>query len=396
MIQPGGIDSYSVRINNTDITASVINFDIFLDIFLIGYTCNINIADGQNLITTLPINQFADVDVYVRTDVDKPCSGKTTKTLKFKVMKITNQRMLNTHMQEYRLVCVSKIIVDDLHQIVSKVFNNSTIYSAVAYIAKNYLNDVKLTGLNDGILKSFTVNKMTPISAIQWLTKFATFNNSPDFIAYSPEDNVIAFDSFENIFTKGAEFKMFHNIQNMLNDSGNYSPDVYNSILSYEVKQFDAIAEIAAGYSSSANVKLDPFNRTFEIKRFEFGDDNSLDKSAKQWKDPDSFKPTNFTFTPTTGSDIYSDNANGRMSALMKLNKHVMTISAYGSVCWLSMLGKIVDVIAPALEDITDSQKDKLMSGNALVTAIRLHVKPNYSRVYIDLTKKRLTNVNRL
>ena len=386
----GGIDSYSIKINGRDITKSVQNFDIFLDIFLIGWTCNINIADGNNMLTTFPIKQFDTVEVYVKTDVNKPCSNAKSKTIKFKIIKINNQRMLNSHLQEYQLVCVSSLIVDDLHNVISKQFNNTTSFQAIKYIISNSFSNYDLTGLEDSASKNFSVNSLTPISAIQWITKFSTYNNSPDCVTFLSDIDKITIDSFERMFTYGASFKMIHRPQNMLDAGGNYNESDYLAILSYELRQFDAIKEIVSGHHSSTNFKIDPFNRTFSKTQFNMGDDNENDKDSQSWENPTNFKSTNVVYSPTTGEDIYSSQSYGRMSALMKLNKHVTTITAYGSVCWLNMLGKVVDLSAPPLEDITNASKDKFLSGPSVVTAVRFHVRPNYSRVYVDLVKKRL------
>ena len=116
MMYVGGIDKYTVKVNDRDITRKVLSFDIYLDIFLLGWSVNINVADGDNLISTMPIAEFDKVSIYVKTDITKHGSS-TDKRLEFKIIKITKQTFINAHLQEYRLVCVSPIIIEDMQQI---------------------------------------------------------------------------------------------------------------------------------------------------------------------------------------------------------------------------------------------------------------------------------------
>lgn len=391
MIYNGSIDKYKIKIHDKDVTDKVQSFDIFVDIFLLGWTVNINFVDGDNILTTYPIKEFDDVEIYIKTDTVEPCGGVSEKTLKFKIMKIVNQRFLNEHIQEYRLICVSDIIFNDIHKMISKSFKDSTSYDAIKTIIQDNFPNMKVEGQSDSSERSFIIHKQSPINAIQFITKFAVNSEtSPDFLTFMTDEETIRFDSFENLFKQDYKFKLRHRPQNMLNESGNYNPKDYLTILNYEIKRFDAIVQIISGHHSTTSYTIDIFNKKVDIKEFEHGDDSSEDKSKQSWESQG--QSTSLVYAPTTGEDIYKDGdwTANRMSALMKLNQYVTSITLYGSVCLLDMLGSVINISAPPMEDISGENEDKYVAGDHLVTAIRFHVRPNYCRVYMDLNKKRL------
>ena len=65
---PGDLKKFVVMLNGNDVTASVISFDIFQDIFSPTWSAKFFFEDTMNLLATLPIKAGMEITAKIETN----------------------------------------------------------------------------------------------------------------------------------------------------------------------------------------------------------------------------------------------------------------------------------------------------------------------------------------
>lgn len=397
---PNDIKYFNVKADGIDITGMVVQADIFQDLFMPTWSCQIGFSDTQNLLMNIPIKPGTEIVIIAETDYPTP----ELKTFKFIVYKISDRMQIKQEHQGYLLNCVSKEFYTNQKVRVSKSLKNQTPDSMVSTICSEYGIGSVVASDSDPKSYSVIVPNMSPFVAINWISRFAKNpSGGADFIFYQADTGSFKFKSLNKMLVdrSGVKFKQVN--PNMLGDDRNHKMENFLNIEFYEfLTQHDSMNNFAAGYYGNKVISHDIYNKKFDESTFAYGDDIAADKNNKPFggEQFDDVYDSHIVFQPmsTNGAganiqlppDTHMDWLGSRKTNVMKLEENRLVMTVPGSVSHYKLLGKQVDVELPSHQDHDEAEYlDKYMKGSYVVIAIRHTFSDSY-KCTLELGKKRL------
>lgn len=386
----GSIQEFTVLINNTDVTNKVLRMEIFGEIFSIGWSCNINMLDIDNIVKKLGIKKFTEVTVKIKNESNVICNNNS-KILSFYVMAINKQKYLNQNVQSFELVCVSSTIKDDLHKTIHKLYNNKNGKAIISDVVKEHFSNIQFTSIDDQFNKRALLQGKSPLAACLWVTQFIEYNGSPDCLLYASDIDKLELNSYEAMFNSQPIFNIEYQNHRIL-QNGEPNKDLPRSFIAYSISKFDAVKDLLFGHHAVQSTDIDLINKKATTNVFKMGDDNSNDKAAKNWDEETNTPVKKIQNILATEDSILNDSKwrSKRLSAILKMDQNKLNVQLYGSICITEKLGKVINVIVPPMEDMTKDMMDKPVSGNYVLASFKFIIEQNFSRINLGLIKKRL------
>lgn len=399
---------------NVDLFTSILEVNIFEDVFASTMTGNITVGDTVDLINFLPITGFE----YIVMGFQKPSNNETF-TKVFRIYKLTARRKENQQTEVYVLNFCSEELIVDRSTLVSKTYTGLPIHKMVQDITKSYLK-IDKTKLDETQVKdtfgnhNIIIPHWHPLDAIRYLSKIATSSQYPSssFVFFENQDG-FHFTSLEELSTVKPIQKITVSPRNFGVEQDAQDPDIklsFESAFDYDIDtDFDILTSVSSGMYAGRLVSVNPLRQridqtTVDLTGF-FAKTKHLNahpnvsslntRSGKPLnKLPDSF----LRVYPTTlghdklKPDHYPNQVEKwllqRSMYLANLNAYKFTLSIPGN--FELKAGKVVDVLFPALTlaDKTEKPLDKFHSGHYLITAIR-HSFNKYQHVsYLELARE--------
>lgn len=399
---PNDIKYFNVKAGDTDITAMVLQCDIFQDLFMPTWSCQIAFSDTQNLLMNIPIKPGTELTIIAETDYPT----NEVKTFKFIVYKISDRIQIKQEHQGYMLNCVTKEFYVNQKTRVSKSLKNMPPEAMVATICSEYGIGSLVDADKDSKQYSVIVPNMSPFAAINWISRFTKNpNGGADFIFYQSDVGAFKFKSLERMLVdrSGVKFKQVN--PNTL-ENGNHKEENFLNIEYYEfLTQHDSMNNFARGYYGNKVVSHNIYDKSFKTTTFAYGDDIPRDKDNKPFggNQFDNAEDSHVVFHPVstngagpniqTPGDTFEDWLGSRKTNVMKLEENRLVMTVPGAVSHFKLLGKQVDVELPSHQDLNEEEYlDKYMKGSYVVAAIRHTIMGESYKCTLELSKKRLEN----
>lgn len=399
---PNDIKYFNVKANQTDITSMVVQCDIFQDLFMPTWSCQLAFSDTQNLLMNIPIKPGTEITIVAETEYPT----NETKSFKFIVYKISDRMQIKQEHQGYMLNCVTKEFFTNQKERVSKSYKNTSPDGIISSICSEYGLGTLTGSDSDPNRYTLIVPNMSPIAAINWVTRF-TKNPSAgaDFIFFQSDYGEFKFKSLEKMMVdrSGVKFKQLN--PNVL-ENNNHKDDSFLNIEYYEfVTQHDSMNNFAAGYYGNTVISHNIYDKTFKTTTFAYGDDVPRDKANKPFGGAhfDNAENSHIVFHAVatnkagsniqTPSDTFEDWLSSRKTNVMKLEENRLVMTVPGSVSHYKLLGKQVDVELPSHQDLDEAEYlDKYMKGSYVVSAVRHTFYGESYKNTLELCKKRVEN----
>ena len=384
-----------------DITNQVEAINIYEDIFSSFICASITLIESVDYINLFPFcgEEFVIIDIDTPT-LNTPIKGK------FYVTKIDNYMRVKEREAAYIIRCVSEEWFTDANKKMNKALKGNISEIATFLLSKEGLNTTKKT-LVEKTLNStkFIPNYWTPSKCLNYATTGAVnSNNSPSYIFFENRNgfNFVSLDSLVKA-KEAFSFVKDNYSRDLTNNSSiaNFNED-FKRIISFDVPIIsDYIDNI-----DNAQLKSRMITHDLTTKRY-----SAIDYSVKTDKNPPSLlnkypvyskralvsSASNIFHMPkyTSNFSNFADVTNSktiqrRMSTLQLLKKYTMTIEVLGRTDYT--VGMVVDVKIPKATQIPkeEDDKDMILSGKYLVSAINHNIDRNKHTCTMELIKNSL------
>jgi hypothetical protein len=393
---PGDLAKFEVKIEDTDITDSVVSAVVFQDIFSPTWTAAIDVNDTNNMMMNVPIKPGSSVSISVKTDMKSETDGE--KTFKFIVFNIGNKQIHNAMQQSYSINCVAEDFMKNQGIRVQQSFKNKSPDKICSSIISEYIGGSVETDPAENSLSTI-ISNISPFTAAHQMCKVAVSGGAADMVFFMRDEGKYAMKSIEKMYSEGPMFRFIMRPSHVRDDAGNLEEDYNLCITNYHFEHYDAMSNISSGMYANKLVQFDFIGKTWSEHKFVFGDDVSEDADKKPW-DNSSFEQenSNISFLPKhpglaggnqTVFDTAKDWSGSRKSSLMKLEQDKLIIQLPGGVKGWEAIGRTVDVDLPSQQDHQDEELDKQFKGKYLVVAISHYFGKHSYFINYELVKKR-------
>lgn len=395
--QFGDLKTFTVKINDKDVTEAVLGVFIFQDVFSPTNTCNISINDTANLLQEVPICAGASVVIEYETEHGSENDGKAKWELE--VYRIGEKDATNSKVQSYTAFCAHTSFVQNQSKKVKKAFKDKKVNEVITEIAGDLGGGVDIEECDENV--TCIIPNWTPFYAISWVSKFALKDKAADYLFFQTHDNSWVFKPFELLFDSDDEssnvtFRILPTAT-----SANCDVDYTMVFSKYHFEHYDSLANLAGGFYRSKLLTYDFIEKEWCTEEFTFGQDckkdsERLEVDNKTLMDAEdaviSFLPKHPGMFDEGQS--YLDNSkdwNGsRKSSLMKFEQDKMIAQMPGSAKSREWFGKNCEIDLPDQIGVNNEEFDKRRRGRYLITAVTHAVSAGTYTVNVEFTKKRL------
>lgn len=400
-IKPFGFHSYTIKIDDVDVSNLVSNFDVFQDIFSPTWSANLTILDNDNIQINKNINVGSKVVITIETDGGKPCNGVMGKSFNFILHSISDKLLIKKETYGYQFKLVNEIQITDFKKRVSKSFKNKKAEQIVQNVIESELKGSVETDATEGTFDVIIPN-LSPISTINFVSKFAKKQNKEaDFMFFQSNENQYKYKSLDSMFNDGmgGDFKLIHHEANYKEKPSEENEDAFQKIQKYAfVSQLDGLKNIASGFFGSKTIAHDIINKKIVENEYRYGQFSPADKSGKPYKGSTFNDAGNSSISymtlhegMTTSKSFHNEHESwegSRRSSVLKLDTNRLIVEIPGGVCWWETLGKMIQVELPAQDN--DINLDKYYTGQYVIMAIKHSILGNSYTITMELGKKRL------
>lgn len=386
-----------------DITAQVLNIQIFEDLFTPFMSGNLVIKESLDLVNLFPFigEEYLDIEISTPTLPIGKINGK------FHIYKLTDRTLIGDRSVAYQLHFISTEALVDLNKKISKVYSGK-----ISDIVSTFIKDK-----NEGIESTKNIfveqtknnikyisNFWSPIKNILFLSENAlSESKSPSFIFFENRDGFY-FTSLESLYAADVyqEFVYDRYTRDFLPDGSNALnvKEDYKRISEFSIPvAFDYMDRVRSGMLSSKLISYDSTKKTYTAKNFvaaqRFPSQRHLNKypinstaavyraNAMTINYPRSFE--NFTsFGDATNARIIQE----RISFMKLAEANKMTISVAGRVDYtVGMKVKVSLNKSQPISATDDDYQDQMFSGNYLVAAINHSISRDQHECHMELIK---------
>jgi hypothetical protein len=393
---PGDLSKFEIKIDNTDITDSVVSATVFQDIFSPTWTAEIDLNDTNNMLMNVPIRPGSRVTITAKTDLKSETDGE--KTFNFIVFGINNRQFQNAMQQTYTISCVSRDFIRNQGIRVQQSFKNTSPDQICSSIINEYLGgSVEADAAENQV--DIIISDISPFTAAHQLCKVAVHNKAADMMFFMRDERKYAMKSIEEMYNESPVFKFIMRPAHKRDEAGNLEEDYNLCVTDYHFEHYDAMSNISSGLYASKLVQFNFIDKTWTEEAFKYGDDVSEDAAKKPWED-EVFEQenANITFMPLHpglsegGKTIFEtakDWSGSRKSSLMKLEQDKLIVQLPGGVKGWEALGHTVDIDLPSHQDYQNEELDRQFKGRYLVVAISHYFGKHAYFINYELIKKR-------
>lgn len=384
-----------------DITNQVEIVHVYEDLFS-SYICvSITLIESVDYINLFPFcgEEFVEINIDTPT-LNIPIKGK------FYITKIDGYVRTKEKEAGYVLRCVSEEWFTDANKKINRSFEGNIGEIASLLLTKEGLPTTKKVNIEKTINSTkFISNYWAPSKCINYTTTTAVnLNNSPSFVFFENRNgfNFVSIDTLIKSKEKFSFIKDNYSRSLTVNSSvADYNED-FKRILSFNVPIIsDYIDNI-----DNAQLKSRMITHDITTKRY-----SAVDYSVKTDKNSPSllnkypiyskralvsaasniFHMPKYTSNFTNFGDVTnSKSIQRRMSTLQLLKKYTMVIEVLGRTDYT--VGMVVDVTIPKATQVIkgDDDKDMILSGKYLVSAINHTINRSRHTCTMELVKNSL------
>jgi hypothetical protein len=384
-----------------NITNQVEAINIYEDLFSSYICASITIIESVDYINLFPFcgEEFVTIDIDT-PGLDVPIKGK------FYITKIDNYMRIKEREAAYILRCVSEEWYTDANKKINRSLKGNVAEIAALLLSKEGLPTTKKVNVEKTINSTkFIANYWSPSKCLNYATTTAVnLNNSPSYIFFENRNgfNFVSIDSLIKASEKFSFIKDNYSRDTTNNSTvANFNED-FKRIISFDVPVIsDYVDNI-----DNAQLKSRMITHDITTKRY-----GAIDYSVKVDKNSPSLlnkypvyskralvsAASNIFHMPKYTSNFtnYSDVTNAktvqrRMSTLQLLKKYTMVLEVLGRTDYT--VGMVVDVKIPKATQIAkeDDDKDMILSGKYLVSAINHNINRTNHTCTMELVKNSL------
>lgn len=384
-----------------DITNQVETVNVYEDIFS-SFTCiSLTIIESVDYLNLFPYCG----EEFVTIDIDTPSLNVPIKG-KFYVTKIDNYMRIKERESAYVLRCVSEEWFTDANKKINRALKGNISEIAAYLFSKEGLATTKKVNIERSLnATKFIPNYWTPSKCLNYATTNAiNSSNSPSYVFFENRDglNFISLDTLVKAKEKFS-FTKDNYSRDLTNNSSiaNYNED-YKRIISFDVP----IVSDYVDNIDNSQLKSRMITHDLTTKRY-----SSIDYSVKIDKNSPAllnkypvyskralvsaasniFHMPKYTSNFTNFSDVTnSKSIQRRMSTLQLLKKYTIVMEVLGRTDYT--VGIVVDVKIPKATQITkeEDDKDMILSGKYLVSAINHNIDRKKHTCTMELIKNSL------
>lgn len=389
-----------------DVTGQIITIQVFEDLFSPFITGSLILKESFDFVNLFPFVGEETLELEITTPAIKTGSIKG----KFYIYKLTDRELVGDRSVVYQLHFISTEAVIDLNKKISKVYTGNVgniVRSLVEDRIDGLQSDKKLNIERTTQDTKFISNFWSPVKAIVYATESAVNRNgSPSYTFFENRDG-FNFVSLESLYSANIyqEFVYDRYMRDDLQDGStvqNIDKD-FKRITSLSIPiGFDYMDRIRSGMFSSKAISYDLTTKRYNVKNY-----NMFDRYEKQMhlnKYPISsnrsiFRSNSMLINYPRQIDVFSGAGDSsefktfqeRMSLLKLVEGNKINISVPGRTDYT--VGQKVSVSLNKIEQITENDRDirdKMFSGNYLISAINHHITKKEHQCHMELIKDSL------
>jgi hypothetical protein len=387
-----------------DVSAQVINVQIFEDLFSPFITGSLILKDSLDLVNLFPFigEEFLELEVSTPTLEQYNIKGK------YYIYKMSNREMAGDKSVVYQLHFISSEAIVDLNKKVSRVFANK-----ISELIKPFIQD-KTFGLEsdkkvyiEDTLNStkYISNYWTPIQNIMYLVfNSINTNKTPNYVFFENRDGFY-FISLESLYTntvyQSFVYDKYTRDDRPLGGSARNTEKDYRRILDISIPTaFDYMDRIRSGMLSSRQVSYDITKKTYSAKNYNMFQRFEKQKHLNEFpinSDRATFRsnskiinyPKNFGNFNGFG-DVTNAKINQERISLMKLAEaNKISITVPGRCDYT--VGQKINLDLKRIEPLSKRDgdtTDKMFSGNYIIAAINHYVDREKHECNIEIIKE--------
>lgn len=420
-------------LGQVDLKPLLLELNYFEDIFNNCISGKIAITDGSGLIKDGGLNGTESIEMEFGSS---SVAGKTIKH-KARIFSITERHFdVSFNFENYVInFCSEELLLSEKYR-VCKAYRVSTISDIITDIMKNTLKTKQpITDFDttSGVYDFVIPNKKI-FETINWLSTYAQVSSSTgaDMLFYQNNEGY-HFKSLQKLYTGKPKSKFYYVPKNvkLVGSNNSMTTDIYNIMRLEVINNFDTLNATTRGAFSNKLITIDPMTRTANSAVFNYNEyftnakslntnavtennniDNYKDRFGNSmWTAPKSdlevgalrmhvsnsghlkqpfIQPIQQNNDKTVVNDFFVEKyLPYRVAQLSLLNylKLKITISGNANVSVGDVIYVEVYSVA-ALSSKTQRQKDKYLSGNYLITAIRHIVSVSTYTCVLEISKE--------
>jgi hypothetical protein len=380
-VQINEITIYSLNGQTANITNQVEMIQVYEDLFSSFISVSITLVESVDYLNLFP---FCGEE-FVTIDIDTPSLNSPLKG-KFYITKIDGYTRVKEREAGYVLRCVSEEWFTDANKKLNTAFKGNISDIVQKILSKDFLATKKKANVERTLnTTKFIANFWSPSKCINYAcTSAVNVNNSPSFIFFENRAG-FNFISIESLIKAGPKFNFIKDNYSRTLTSDSSVIDInedFKRILEFDVPVLtDYIQDIEGGRIKSKMITHDITTKRYSAIDYSAKTDTKdqalLNKYPSFSKRAIASTSSNIFYLPRYASNFsnYLDVTNAktiqrRMSTLQQLKKYTVNMQVNGRTDYT--VGMVVDVFIPKATQVTkeDDQKDLILSGNYLVSAI--------------------------
>lgn len=384
-----------------DISAQVINIQIYEDLFAPFITGSLIIKESLDLVNLFP---FVGEE-FLELEISTPSLPNGNLSATFYIHKLTDRELLGDRSVVYQLHFISTEAIVDLNKKISKTY-----IGKISEIAERLItgddgleSDKKVYVEDTSNNLKYISNYWSPVENIMYLTETAN-NVSPSYVFFENRDGFY-FVSLDKLYQASVyqEFvydKYVRDIGPGGRDYRNVTED-FKRILSISIPTgYDYMDRIRSGMLSSKITSFDVTKKVYNVKTYNMFKNFSKQHHLNEYSVNSNkaifknnsliinykrmFRQFDGAFDDTSNYDTLQE----RISLMKLARAHRLNVSVLGRMDYTVGLKVKVNLnkIEPFLfgEDVTD----KMFSGNYLISAINHYIDRDKHECHMELIKE--------
>lgn len=366
------------RGKSIDLKGTIVEIDVFEDIYEPSLYCELTILDSINIIQDLPIIGEETLNLTFKTPGGESASytffvysahsigyGKNGRFLMYKLSCVSNEHLKNSFLS------VEKAYKTNISEIVRDILNSQLSTNKTIHISSTKgINEVNIPSLSPFEAISFLKNRSIDTTGF---SPFVFFENKNGYYFYSIES------LYKENKSKSSKYKFTHGNHVTAKDDNATS---YRNIINLEyITKYDTIEKIALGAFGNKVLTFDPIQKkqkeseykidTDGSKIFSVNDSNPTNTSEFMSKNNTTSHTYFFSDNPTQGKTFLADLVGKRSAFFVHFNQSVVRCLINGDSSLAA--GNVVDLKIPTFSGLTDETKrsDKMVEGNFMITRLR-------------------------
>lgn len=419
---PGGYDMKKLTVDGEGVFGLMIELNIYEDLSSNVMTGDLTLGDSFNLLSNTPFKEGSIIEIEAKNmsgDNKHPEAG--TFKHKFEVIKIINRKTVKQGVQVYSLIFASGGWSSNCKTRVSRSFKQKK-YSEIAQeiFDKDFkqaegisgsLKSKSLTAEKSDGMFNIVIPNWKPLTIFNWLASRSKKSKACNYLFWEDSES-FHFESVDKLMKEGPVAKYYHQTMNTSLSSGPYESGYYNveeikfrdtgdvifygmgGVFGNHLMEIDVTKKILIDYSdegkSGGHIEQEKgfdYDSSFGAIKHADGSGSPLIDSASGFKEARRTLLAKHTYAHNDMEDYKQDEwFTERISQRGSLDYFSVYIWAMGS--FKRKVGEKIEFMYASVEPSqSTSKKDKKVSGNYLIKAIRRKFNQTQYVMAMDIIK---------